>query len=424
MALPRETAAAKSILADIRRNGLRQVIDAMTHEECVRATLEFGTHNYHPLDVTIVEGKGAWVVDANGKRYIDCVGCYSALSLGHLPDSIPEMLHAQMDILTLTGRAVFTREMAVFLQALCEYCGMDMACPINTGVEAVETAIKLARKWAYTVKGVQHDKAEIIAANDNFHGRTTTVVGFSTEKQYREGFGPYAPGFKLVPFGDMAALRDAVTDNTAAVLMEPIQAEGGILMPPDGYMAQVRELCTRQKVLLVWDEVQTGFCRTGRRFAWQHEDAEPDMMCLGKALGAGVMPVSAVVGRREVMDVFQPGDHGSTFGVNPLSSVVATQALAEMAENRFEENARILGGHFMARLRTLNHPAVKEVRGRGLLVGLEIKEGFDGGLQQAFLDNGVLTKETRHRTFRFAPPVNCDRALIDEIVARVERSLR
>jgi len=400
------------------------VVASMSHEECLSTTLRYGTHNYHPIEITIVKGEGAWVEDAEGRRYIDCVGCYSALALGHLPPHVLEVLRAQIEQLVLTSRAVYTRELALFLQVLCEYTNTDMACPMNTGAEAVETAIKLARKWAYTVRGIPNNQANIIVAEENFHGRTTTIVGFSSEKTYREFFGPYTAGFNLVPFGNIEAIRRSIMPTTAAILVEPIQAEAGILMPPQGYLAALRSLCTEKNILLIFDEIQTGFCRTGRRFAWEYEDAEPDMMCLGKALGGGVLPVAAVVGKREVMDVFTPGEHGSTFGGNPLACVVAMQAMAEMARERYEENSARLGSLFMESLRALNNPLIKEVRGKGLLIGLEVIEGTDTEkLLKAFLNNGILTKETRRRTFRFAPPVNSDASLIREIVDRVSKAL-
>lgn len=413
-----------TLLERIQSEGVLSVVEAMSHRECLDVTLRFGTHNYHPIDITIVKGDGPWVEDAEGRKYIDCIGCYSALALGHLPKPVLDVLRAQLERLVLTGRAVYTREMAVYLQVLCEFTGMDMACPMNTGAEAVETAIKLARKWAYTVKGVPNDAAEIIVAEENFHGRTTTIVGFSTETNYREGFGPFPAGFNIVPFGDIGAVEAAMTSNTAAVLMEPIQAEGGILLPPSGFLAALRNLCREKNVLLVWDEVQTGFCRTGKRFAWQHEDAEPDMICLGKALGGGVLPVAAVAGKARVMEVFKPGDHGSTFGGNPLASVVAVEAMAQMAEHSYEVRAAELGNSLMNGFLSLEHPSIHEVRGKGLLLGLEVKEGTDASrLQESFLSHGILTKETRHRTFRFAPPLNSELGLIDEVVHRVGKAL-
>jgi ornithine--oxo-acid transaminase len=418
-------AEGKTFWNDVVKRGVRALVDEMGSQESIDLTLQYGSHNYKPIPISIASGVGAWVTDADGKEYIDCVGSYSAVAQGHLCESIVRAARQQMDVLTLTSRAVYTREMALFLKAVCEYTDTDMCCPMNTGAEAVETAIKLARKWAYTIKGVPDNKAEIIVAAENFHGRTTTIVGFSSEENYKAHFGPFTPGFVMVPFGDIEAVRKAINPNTAAVLMEPIQAEGGILFPPDGFMADLRKLCTENNVLLIWDEIQTGFCRTGKRFAWQHEDAEPDMMCLGKALGGGIMPVAATVGKREVMNVFNPGDHGSTFGGNPLASVIAIAAMAELESRNLAENSRVMGDRLMEGFHKLDKSAIKEIRGRGLLVGLEVHEAVDDKkLQDAFIENGILTKETRHRTFRFAPPLTVESALVDEILVRVERSLK
>lgn len=403
---------------------LMREIAALSDAEAIRITEQYGAHNYHPLPVNLVRAEGVYAWDGSGKRYLDCIGSYSAVANGHLSPYIVGILKAQLDKVTLTSRAVYTSEMALFLKEICEFTGMDMACPMNTGAEAVETAIKLARKWAYTVKGVASNQAEIITAEDNFHGRTTTIISFSTEAQYKEHFGPLTPGFLTVPFGDLAALEAAITPNTAAILLEPIQAEGGILFPPDGFMAGLRQLCDQHRVLLIWDEIQTGFCRTGKRFAWEHEDAKPDLMCLGKALGGGIMPVSAVVGSHEVMSVFKPGDHGSTFGGNPLAAVVAMAAMREMVELDLAERSSVMGERMKEALLAMRHPAVEDVRGRGLLVGLEFREGTDTKrLSQAFLDEGILTKETRSRTFRFAPPLTITDAELDEGIAAIARAM-
>lgn len=399
-------------------------IEATSDQESMDLNNRYGTHNYHPLPLNIKRADGIYAWDGSGKEYVDCIGSYSAVANGHLSPAIIDTLKEQLDRVTLTSRAVFTAELGCFLKDLCEFTDMDMACAMNTGAEAIETAIKLARKWAYTIKGVEKDKAEIIVAEDNFHGRTTTIIGFSTEEQYKQDFGPFTPGFPIAPFGDIDALEALITSNTAAILMEPIQAEGGILFPPDGYMAAVRRLCDKHRVLLIWDEIQTGFCRTGKRFAWQHEDAKPDMMCLGKALGGGIMPVSAVVGSHEVMSVFKPGDHGSTFGGNPLACVVAMAAMQEMKDKRLAENSARLGQVLLDKLAALRHDCVEDVRGRGLLVGLEVKPDTDTKrLSQAFLENGLLTKETRSHTFRFAPPLIITDAQIDDVVERISAAL-
>ena len=399
-------------------------LESLSDADAIQLTNTYCSHNYHPLEVNIVKAKGAKVWDGSGKEYYDCIGSYSAVANGHLSESIIEALKQQLEKVTLTSRAVFTSELALFLKTVCEFTGMDMACPMNTGAEAVETAIKLARKWAYTVKKVPIDQAEIITAEDNFHGRTTTIVSFSTEPQYKDLFGPHTPGFVTVPFGDIEAIKQAINPNTAAILMEPILAEGGILYPPKGFMAKLRQICTENNVLLIWDEIQTGFCRTGKNFAWEHEDAKPDLMCLGKALGGGVMPVSAVVGSRAVMGVFEPGDHGSTFGGNPLACVVAIAAMQEMEELNLSSKAEKLGALFMDGLKKLGAECVEDVRGSGLLVGLEVKEGTDTkALSEAFLKNGVLTKETRSRTFRFAPPLTISESDVEAIVGKIGKSL-
>jgi ornithine--oxo-acid transaminase len=296
---------------------------------------------------------------------------------------------------------------------------------MNTGAEAVETCIKIARKWAYTVKGVPIDQAEIIACQDNFHGRTTTIVGFSTEEGYRHNFGPYTPGFKVIPFGDAQALRDVITPNTAAFLVEPIQAEGGIIIPPVGWMNEVRQICTENNVLLIWDEVQTGFCRTGARFAWNHEDAKPDLMSVGKPLGGGILPVSAAVGIRSVMEVLKPGEHGSTFGGAPISCAVGLMAMAEMEKEDYAGKSARLGAKLIEGIKSINSPHITEVRGKGLLVGMELGESVDSAkLSRAFLSRGILTKETRQRTFRFTPPLVIAETMIDTILERTEDAIR
>lgn len=405
----------KDILAEVAK---------LTDDQAIHLTEEYGAHNYHPLHVNLVRADGIYAWDGSGKQYIDCIGSYSAVANGHLSPYIVDTIIRQLGRLTLTSRAVYTSELAAFLKALCEYTDSEMACPMNTGAEAVETGLKLARKWAYTVKGVPDNQAEIIVASDNFHGRTITIVGFSTEPGYQKHFGPFTPGFKVVPFGDLEALRQAITPNTAAILMEPIQAEGGILFPPAGYMASVRRLCDDHRILLMWDEIQTGFCRTGKKFAWQHEDAKPDLMLLGKALGGGIMPVSAVVGTREAVSVFHPGDHGSTFGGNPLACVVGIAALEEMDARDLAGNSERMGQRMLDGLRSMDFECIEDVRGRGLLVGLEVRAGTDTkALSRAFLDEGVLTKETRSRTFRFAPPLTITPEEVDMVLAKIARAL-
>lgn len=414
-----------SLWTEILEKGVPALAQELTDAEAVQMTEAYGTHNYKPLGVNLVRGDGASCWDGSGKEYIDCVGAYSAVAHGHLSERIVQSVHDQLERLSLASRAVYTSELALFLKGLASYCDLEMVCPMNTGAEAIETCIKIARKWAYTIKGVRDNQAEIIVCDGNFHGRTTTIVGFSTEEGYKAHFGPFTPGFKIIPFGDIEALRSAINSNTAAFLAEPIQAEGGIIIPPDGYMNQVRKLCDENNVLLIWDEVQTGFARTGKRFAWQYEEAKPDMIAVGKPLGGGIMPVSAAVGRREVMEVFRPGDHGSTFGGNPLGCVVALSALAEMEIEDFAGQATQKGDRLMEGLRALNAPQIEEIRGRGLLIGMEVHEGVDTyQLSHNLIHNGLLTKETRNRTFRFTPPVVIPDIQIDEIVSRVGASLR
>lgn len=404
--------------------GAAQLAEGLTTDEAIDMTQRYGAHNYGPIPVSIVSGDGARVVDADGNKYIDCIGAYSAVALGHNAPAIRRAIAAQMDRLSLTGRAVYTPYLAVFLKALCSYCEMEMACPMNTGAEAVETAIKIARKWAYTVKGVPNDLARIVVASGNFHGRTTTIVGFSSQPQYRDGFGPFSSGFDTVAFGDSAALNCAIGPHTAAVLLEPIQAEGGIIVPPAGYLRDVRRICDAAGALLVLDEVQTGFCRTGRRFAWQYEDARPDLICVGKALGGGAYPVSAALGSREVMGVLKPGGHGSTFGGNPIACAVAVATMAQMRSLSLERRAALIGSRIRSGLASLSRPAIKEIRGKGLLIGVEFTADTDiRAVAAALRKNGVLTGLTHHRTFRLTPPLIIDEPLADEIVDRFGSAL-
>jgi ornithine--oxo-acid transaminase len=418
------TVSTRTLWTELLEHGVQAMVQKISHEECMEWTEGYGTHNYHPLQVTVATGDGCYVKDANGKEYIDCIGSYSALAQGHLSEFIVKTTVDQLNHLTLTSRALYTRELALFLKALAEYTEFPMSCPMNSGAEAIETAIKIARKWGYTVKGIADNQAEIIVAIDNFHGRTVTIVSASSEPNYKNGFGPLTPGFKLVPFGDIQALKAAMTKNTCAILMEPIQAEAGILVPPDGFLAEVRRLCNQENVMLIWDEIQTGFCRTGKKFAWQHEEARPDMMCLGKALGGGLMPVSAVVGTPEAMGIFKPGDHGSTFGGNPLAAVIGIASMAELETSDLASNSLVMGQRLTDGLHALKNDAVQEVRGKGLLIGLEVREGTNTAkLQEAFLREGVLTKETRHRTFRLAPPLIITSAIVDDIVNRTRHAL-
>jgi ornithine--oxo-acid transaminase len=381
----------------------------------------FGAANYAPLPVTIVRGEGIFVWDADGRRYVDMMGAYSAVSFGHCHPRLVQTLTEQAQRLDTISRAYFSDTLGPFLARACTLTGMDLALPMNSGAEAVETALKAARKWAYKVKGVPHDRAEIIAAEGNFHGRTLAIVGFSSIPQYRDGFGPFPPGFKLVPFGDAAALEAAITRHTAAFLVEPIQGEGGINVPPPGYLAEVERICRAHRVLLLCDEVQTGLGRTGRLLACQHDGVRPDGIMLGKALGGGLLPVSLFLARREVMQVFAPGDHGSTFGGNPIAAAVGLAALDLLADGRLIENAATVGAHLLDRLGSIKSPLIREVRGRGLFAGVELHRDRANArvVAERLLQAGVLTKDTHRNTIRFAPPLNIDKAQVDWVVDRL-----
>lgn len=366
----------------------------------------YGARNYKPLPVVLVRGEGVYVWDDAGKRYLDMMSAYSAVSHGHCHPRLVQALKEQAGKLCVVSRAFYSDRLGHFLQKACELTGFERALPMNTGAEAVETALKAARKWAYTVKKVPQDKAEIIACANNFHGRTITIVGMSTEAQYRSGFGPFPPGFKIIPFGDVSELEKAITPNTAAFLVEPIQGEGGIIVPPAGYLKACAELCKKHNVLLICDEIQTGLGRTGKLLACQHDAVQPDAVVLGKALGGGLLPVSLFLTRQEVMDVFTPGDHGSTFGGNPLASAVGLAALEVLLEDKLTERAASMGEYFQQQLKQIKSPLIKQVRGRGLLIGMEIDESYPAHkICLKLLEHGVLTKETHHTVIRFAPPL-------------------
>ena len=396
---------------------------AATQTDRIIATTEaVSARNYAPLPVVIERGQGVWVWDVEGNRYLDCISAYSALNHGHCHPRIVAALKAQAERLTLTSRAVHNDRMGAFLGRLCAISGMDEALPMNTGVEAVETAIKLARKWGYRRKNVRPNRAEIIVCRNNFHGRTITVVGFSSEPQYREAFGPYGPGFSMIDFGDAGELEASITPATVAFLTEPIQAEAGVLMPPDGFLHRARHICKAHDVLFMLDEIQTGLGRTGRLFAHQHEaDAAPDVLILGKALGGGVYPVSAVVARRGILDVFEPGDHGSTFGGNPLGAAVAEAALAVTLDEKLSERAARLGEKLLRALAALESRHVVAIRGRGLLIGIEVapQAGPARELALRLLEHGVLAKDTRSGVLRLAPPLIIDDAEIDWLIERL-----
>jgi ornithine--oxo-acid transaminase len=385
----------------------------------------FGAGNYAPLPVTIVRGQGVYLWDDAGRRYIDMMGAYSAVSFGHCHPRLVKALTEQAQRLDTISRAYFSDRLGPFLAKACALTGLDAALPMNSGAEAVETALKAARKWAYKVKGVPSDQAEIIAAEGNFHGRTISIVGFSSVAHYRDGFGPFPAGFKLVPFGDASALAAAITPDTAAFLVEPIQGEGGINVPPPGYLAEVARICRANNVLLLCDEIQSGLGRTGRLLACQHEGVVPDGLMLGKALGGGLFPVSLFLARRELMRVFTPGDHGSTFGGNPIAAAVGLAALETLVDERLAERAAVVGAHLLARLSSINSPIIREVRGRGLFAGVELHRNMAnaGTVVRRLVQAGVLTKDTHRNTIRFAPPLIIDESQIDWAVERLAEVL-
>ncbi len=376
----------------------------MTAADLIALEDEWGAHNYHPLDIVIERAEGSWVYDVDGNRYLDCLSAYSAVNQGHCNPRILATMIEQAHRVTLTSRAFRNEELPLFCEELAQLCGMESVLPMNTGAEAVETAIKAARRWGYEKKGIPDGAAEIVVFENNFHGRTTTIVGFSSEPSYRAGFGPFAPGFRLVPFGDTNALRAAINSNTCAVLVEPIQCEAGILIPPDGFLRDASRLCREANVLLMADEIQTGLGRTGRMFACDHEQVRPDVFILGKALAGGFYPVSAVVSSHEVMSVFRPGTHGSTFGGNPLGCAVARTALRVLNDDGLVERSAELGEWFKREVSAIQHPDIKEVRGRGLMVGVELHVPARGYCE-ALMRRGMLCKETHDHVIRLSPPL-------------------
>ncbi|MEU2391112.1 ornithine--oxo-acid transaminase [Streptomyces sp. NPDC007369] len=379
-----------------------------TTADAIAAAEAHSAHNYHPLPVVVATAEGAWMTDVEGRRYLDMLAGYSALNFGHGNRRLIDAARAQLERVTLTSRAFHHDRFAEFCTAITELCGKEMVLPMNTGAEAVETAVKTARKWGYEVKGVPDGHAKIVVAADNFHGRTTTIVSFSTDHEARDHFGPYTPGFEIVPYGDLTALAHAVTSNTVAVLLEPIQGEAGVLVPPPGYLRGVRELTRERNVLFMADEIQSGLGRTGRTFACEHEDVVPDVYVLGKALGGGVVPVSAVVADRDVLGVFKPGEHGSTFGGNPLACAVALEVIAMLRTGEYQQRAAELGDHLHRELNLLvGGGAVTAVRGRGLWAGVDIEPGHGTGreVSQRLMERGVLVKDTHGATIRIAPPL-------------------
>ena len=386
----------------------------------------WSAHNYKPLPVVLERGEGVWVWDVEGRKYLDMLAAYSALNQGHRHPAILDAARAQMEKLTLTSRAFHNDQMGPFLQELCEASGFDRALPMNTGAEAVETGIKMVRKWGYQVKGVPEGKAEIIVCTGNFAGRTTTIVGFSSEDQYKEGFGPFTPGFRTVPYGDAEALRSAINDHTVGFLVEPIQGEGGVVVPPDGYLREARAICTEHGVAFMADEIQTGLGRTGRLFCTEWEDVRPDVLLVGKALGGGVYPVSAAIADDEFMGVFRPGDHGSTFGGNPLGAAVARAALRVILDEDLPRRSDELGRWFMDRLRSIESPHVDHVRGRGLMIGVVIRaeSGPARPFCEALMERGILAKETQKQVIRFAPPLTIEKEHLEAALVEIEAVLR
>lgn len=395
---------------------------AQSAQNLVAVENKWGAHNYAPLDVVIERGEGAWLYDVNGKRYLDCLSAYSAVSQGHCHPRIMEAMREQASRVTLTSRAFRNDQLPLFCEELAGFCGMEAVLPMNTGAEAVETAIKAARRWGYRKKGIPDGAAEIIVCENNFHGRTTTIVGFSTEQAYRENFGPFTPGFVIVPFGDAEAIERAITPNTCAILVEPIQCEAGIIIPPRGYLSRLSALCHHHGILLLADEIQTGLGRTGMPFACDYESVKPDAYILGKALSGGYYPVSAFVSRREVMDVFEPGSHGSTYGGNPLGCAVALAALEVIRAERLPERSAELGAWLLEELRTIRHPAIREIRGRGLLVGIELTVPARSYCE-ALMDEGVLCKETHDYVIRVAPPLVVERDDLEWAAGRIRKVL-
>lgn len=400
----------------------KETLTAAQHLDLVERS---AAHNYHPLPIVVARAEGVWVEDADGKRYMDMLAAYSAVNFGHRHADLIAAAKAQLDRVTLTSRAFHNDQMGPMCAELADFCGMEMVLPMNTGAEGVETAIKTARRWGYMKKGVPADQAKIICCSDNFHGRTTTIISFSTDPVAREGFGPFTPGFQVVKFGDIDALRAAIDDKTVAFLVEPIQGEAGIIIPPPGYLKAARELCRERNVLFIADEIQSGLGRTGKTFACEHEGVVPDIFILGKALGGGIMPISAVVSRRDILGVFTPGSHGSTFGGNPLACAVARKVIEILRTDKYQSNAREVGGYLAEQLRAINSPNIKEIRARGLWIGIEFHERAGQARQycEKAMEAGLLCKDTHAQTMRLAPPLCITRQEADWALERLRKIL-
>lgn len=396
-------------------------------KQLINKEKKYGANNYHPLDVILSKGKGIWVWDNEGKKYLDFLASYSAVNQGHCNPVIMKAAQKQMKQLTLTSRAFRNDQLPLFYEKLCKLTKMDRMLPMNSGAEAVETALKAVRKWGYKVKGVPNNKAQIIVSKNNFHGRTISVISFSTEKSYKDGFGPLTGGFKTIEFGNIEQLKKAINNNTVAFITEPIQGEGGIIIPPDGFLKQAQEICRKNNVLFILDEIQTGLCRTGRFFAYQWEKGvKPDGLIVGKALSGGFYPVSAFLARKEVMNVFNPGEHGSTFGGNPLGSAIANAALDVLVKNKLDKKADALGKYFMKKLREMDSDYIKEVRGKGLLIGVELTDKAKGARRfcEALMKEGLLCKETHYNIIRFAPPLVIDKKDIDWALKKIDKVMK
>lgn len=391
-------------------------------KEYIELERTYGAHNYHPLPVVISKAKGVWVWDVEGKKYIDMLSSYSAINQGHLHDRIVKAAIDQLSRVSLTSRAFSNDRMGPFLKKLCEVTGMEMALPMNTGAEAVETAIKLARRYAHMKKGIPEHEGEIVVCENNFHGRTTTIISFSTDLDSKRGFGPYTPGFVTIPYDDPGAFEAAIGPYTIGILVEPIQGEAGIYVPREGYLRELRRICDREGVLLILDEIQTGFGRTGKMFAFEHEGIRPDILCVGKALGGGLYPVSATLSSREIMSVFTPGSHGSTFGGNPLASAIALESLNVLIDEKLADRAKEMGEYFVRRLKEIKSNKIKAIRSKGLLIGVEFHLGPNETVRplcEKLMANGVLAKDTHEKTIRFAPPLVITKEEIDWAIERI-----
>lgn len=397
----------------------------MTTQDYIKIEEQYGAHNYHPLDVVITKGERVWVYDVEGKKYLDFLSAYSAVNQGHCHPRIINALKTQAEKITLTSRAFRNDQLPLLAKELCELTGYEMMLPMNSGAEAVETAIKMARKWGYKIKGIEEEKAEIIVCSNNFHGRTTTIVSFSTEPQYRDGFGPFTPGFIIIPYNDVEALEKAINKNTVAFLVEPIQGEAGIIIPDEGYLNKTFNICKEANVLFIADEIQTGLGRTGKLFAYEYEDIKPDALIIGKALSGGAYPVSAVLSSKEILGVFKPGDHGSTFGGNPLAAAIAREALKVIVEEKLPERSFELGKYFLEKLRTIQSKRIREIRGKGLFIGIELVPEAGGARRfcEALKEEGLLCKETHENVIRLAPPLVIEKEEIDWAFEKIEKIL-